>query len=708
MKVSESIQNSIAPVLMELPQLVNSTCTVNIRDFNFQIHLHENPDLLATEIASIFADIIQKYITYMEEPPYPKETKVWVIENSVQAIPTLDDDLEVNLTMALGGCVELWEDYYGNEDDIIQMIETAFGYEGWFKWFVKERVKDLMKEQGIHKHKEEESLLSRLRIENDADFTLSFAPIAVAGNESVVGSDVGYDLFENPNPPADVTTTGTQTDTTGENENPPADVTTTGTQTDTTGENENAVPPGQDSTINDTHLYSPLIGVSATLIVAAALFSYAYRRHTATKGYALSEDYENDLESQSSESRDHAVNVIKSLGLSDIAASTPAHSGNAYLGVAAKAWSATRRTMSDLAAGATQEEFVKHGMNIQVYGSHEKQKREITLLRGIRPSGKKKGSPKGSDMESFLDPIVEVDSLNSSRTGETESWQNGIKEINNAPNILPALSVSSSPSDETPLTDYRNIEEHHISSSLPSEDFDILLNTPLVSRPEGSSGMDGMTPYADMTGISGSPDISKKNDSNEELTPLYMRCLTFDDNKDKSVSDFSSQSSSDDKSSGGSYVKDMLDIMDPNNSESSSDGCVKDMLSAINHCAPDGSSTSKESNELEDRQEDASMVDARSADSKMTETFPIGESSLQDIGLDDFDLFCPPEIKATDGKVVMNDPVSGTSTGIADDNKKLIGQETNTSVICETGTAISSFDLSDNESIASLITVENK
>lgn len=506
---------------------------------------------------------------------------------------------------------------------------------------------------------------------------------------------------------------------------------------------------------------SLLVGLTA-LIASLALFSYAYKKRNQAIGYRLSEDHEHDLEAQATPEEEHGVNVIKSLGLSDIAATTPAHTGQSYLGAAAKAWSATRRTMSDLAAGATQEEFFKNGMNIHVYGSQEKN----------RAKKQKRNSPKASEMEP-LEAIIEVDSLNSGTNTDTESWQQGNQEINRAPPLLPALSISSTPSDETPLNDIRNMVDEFASPAPPSEDYDISFNTPLETPTESAMGIGAMTPYADMTGITGSPNMTNSsNGSSDDGLPLNtMRCLSFD--AARSVSDFSSS----DQSS-GSCVKDMLEAIDPNNSESSSDGCVKDMLMALDSCAspresedeqsiekPKESRTKdenttldenvkkelegespvqdteaqeskaqedsfdltysddesspqklpKEENSMRDtplvestgqEEQDESIDLTYSDDEKSPAKQPQGQRSLSDIGLQDVDLFCPPEIKTHEGKIVMNDVVSGTTTRTDDSvnmsNPPIEGKSEDG----ERNTECSLADDSDAESTTSLITIE--
>jgi hypothetical protein len=509
----------------------------------------------------------------------------------------------------------------------------------------------------------------------------------------------------------------------------------------TTETNQFIDPVTTEKTTDQSNANANLLIVASTVLIAAvALFSYAYRRHNVMKGYPLSgDDHERDLESQATPPGENAEVVVKSLGLSDIAATTPAHTGKSYLGAAANAWTAARRSMSDLAAGATQEEFFKNGMNIHVYGSHDKKKRKA-----------KKGSPRSSEMEP-LDAIVEVDSSLSGTGTDTESWQNGDKQINNAPPLLPALSVSSNssaPSDETPLNDIRNMSEDFESPAPPSEDYNLPFSTPFKTPQEGAIGINSMmTPYADMTGIRGSPDLISSSDSSNDGVPLdTMRCLSFDGAK--SVSDFSSS----DQSSQSS-IKDMLEAADSKMLPSSTDDKVEDKVTADDITPEEPIELLPEINEIKEKadldqvegqvnlalksdkvqpihqevgsksaesidlsySDDEKSFESKEASMDLTysddENTPMkreGEGTLQDIGLEEIDLFCPPEIKSA-GKLVMNDPVSGITANTDDADRAASASEENvTNNVSEAEAENVSEEITDTESVTSLITVENK
>lgn len=749
-KVDKYVGYSSAPSQSETQKSTKSSkssinqdqgISVDIPGFQLTLTL-QNPNADKASLDSEISDIVQDYLVYMEGYPKPLSASLSRSKDSIVDITSS------TIVCTFTGKVTVDEYYEGTTPEEIQtMIETNFGlYEYWFRRFI-------------------ESESESFAIESDQDFELVF--IVFDPDESA-GGPVGDDVDVDVGVGVDDQTKTYELDNFPESEGTTSDDGNATNVADAGNMYQNDSATNETTVINNTVLNetSNLLGTSAilgsaALIASIALFSYAYRRRHSVSGYTLSGDHENDLESQATPDEEHAVGVMKSLGLSDIAATTPAHSGKSYLGVAAKAWSATRRSMSDLAAGATQEEFFNNGMNIHVYGSHEKKQRK-------KQGNTKKTSPKGSEME-LLEAIIEVDSLNSGTNADTESWQNGNKEINNAPPLLPALSISSAPSDETPLNDIRNMVDEFASPAPPSEDFDISFNTP---------GIDAMTPYADTTGVTGSPNITKSSDSSDD-TPLHtMRCLSFD--AARSVSDFSAS----DESS-GSCVKDMLEAIDPKNSESSSDGCVKDMLSVIDNCAPeesddlqpvdgqsiqqdDDSKPQEESIDLADSddeknpekepkgessihdigidskvqeesmdltysddekspekkpKEDSSIQDISFVESKLQEesidlTYsddekspekqPKGESSLKDIGLEEIDVFCPPEIKTVEGKMVMNDQVSGTSTSTGENFNLSCPLNEDNLEEDESGIEITSAGLSDTESITSLITVENK
>lgn len=104
-------------------------------------------------------------------------------------------------------------------------------------------------------------------------------------------------------------------------------------------------------------------------------------------------------------------------------------------------WNKKKTSMSRLAAGATQEEFAENGMNIDHYGQCQSQSRKK----------KKKPSPilnakKGSELDTNLDPIVEVSSSIASSLATDDKMVKGEIRV---PKLLPELSFSSCPSDES-------------------------------------------------------------------------------------------------------------------------------------------------------------------------------------------------------------------------------------------------------------------
>jgi len=335
-----------------------------------------------------------------------------------------------------------------------------------------------------------------------------------------------------------------------------------------------------------------IFGAGGCLLVITALLSYGYRRAAQDKevkqrGYELSDDLDIESELQPTSAhtrtadRQSCEQVMKSRGLNDFDGAYGQKETNrmTYLGKNLnKAWTATRNSMSDLAAGATQEEFAENGMKIDVYGSSEKKRnKRLSPLMMM-------DSKKGGELFSELAPIVEVDSAvsGSDISGRTESWQEGNGEINKAPPLLPAFSASSASSDNGEQDNMQLLQSSPVDSNA-GDDFSFNYSTPVIENGSEDnlalipSSMDGMTPYADMAGINDNPNISDTSNG----TP--MRCLDF--GIDTPVT--SELDSNSDRSSSGSCVKEMLlEAINPDASQSdkSSDGCVKDMLEAMDDC----------------------------------------------------------------------------------------------------------------------------
>lgn len=245
----------------------------------------------------------------------------------------------------------------------------------------------------------------------------------------------------------------------------------------------------------------PMIaGMVAAISVMIAAFIYTRRKRDTRGGYKLSDEYDTDLES---------VPTVPKLMLSDLAAGSVQNS-TGYASLITGVWASKKCSMSELAAGATQEDFAKHGLQVDVYGKSSGNKKE---------KSKKKLSPnpkvKGTMLVTNLDPIEEVRSATGS-----ESWQEGDEQITNAPPLLPSLSVSNSSGSE-------------------ADELDASFRSPHVAD---------MTEYAEMSSIDGSLVFNGSTDS----TP--MRHLNF-----------SSRSYTDDDS--------VLDATNPCQSDKSLDGC---------------------------------------------------------------------------------------------------------------------------------------
>lgn len=251
----------------------------------------------------------------------------------------------------------------------------------------------------------------------------------------------------------------------------------------------------------------PMIaGMAAGISVLVAAFVYTKKRQRDRVGYELSNDFDNDLESP------------KKLKLSDLAAgSTQNVSG--YASLITGVWNARKYSMSELAAGATQEDFAQNGMHVDIYGKSSKDKKR----RKVSP----RANARGTELITTLDSIQEARSLSGS-----ETWHDGLEEINKAPPLLPALSVTTSTGSE--------------------DDENSSFGTPRLLD---------MTGYSNTSGIEASPHLVRSSPD----TPI--RRLNY---------------------SGGSFTDDeILNAMDPDPSDSSSDGCVKNMLRDIDDCEPE-------------------------------------------------------------------------------------------------------------------------
>jgi hypothetical protein len=121
-------------------------------------------------------------------------------------------------------------------------------------------------------------------------------------------------------------------------------------------------------------------------------------------------------------------------------------------------WTGTRRTMSELAAGATQEEFSRCGMKVQEYGDGYQKKKSSS--KKVKKSKKVPASPlRGSELETTLDPIEEADASSAVSGSLLSDEFPEIEGLENA-NMLPPLSLASNPSDE---------EEYDVEYTYPEQ-----------------------------------------------------------------------------------------------------------------------------------------------------------------------------------------------------------------------------------------------
>ena len=189
-----------------------------------------------------------------------------------------------------------------------------------------------------------------------------------------------------------------------------------------------------------------------------------------------------------------------------------------------------RRSMSDLAIGATQEEFVQNGMRIDIYGSSKKKKKKRNLLVENR-------AKKGAHLCTELDPINEVDSARSSSCPPEERR---IIDSNMLPSLdsstpsdsddyLPSPSISSNPSDENDeifhhqrsVDDAQNMNERTDRKELTYAQFtynqnDVDTNSPIVTLEniafQGTSMSDNLAPVTN-----NEDEISAESSYDEEV-----------------------------------------------------------------------------------------------------------------------------------------------------------------------------------------------
>jgi len=245
---------------------------------------------------------------------------------------------------------------------------------------------------------------------------------------------------------------------------------------------------------------------------------------------------------------------------------------------------------------------------------------------------------KGGEMSSELEPIVEVRSdLSGSELSGSESWQEGNGAINKAPPLLPAMSVSSAPSDDAQLE--IDVDSTPMLQNSPgdSPEYTFNLESLPVETPLDGTVMDTMTPYADMTNISGSPELDCSSD--EDSPMIAARCLDFTSGSVAADLDNSSN-----RSSSGSCVKDtdmLLEAINPDTCDRSSDGCVKDMLeqmdgmiSSSEHGFDDHADGEKESETI---QEQVGVSTPESSTILTEESLIESEAIREEVGVSTFD-----------------------------------------------------------------------
>lgn len=367
-----------------------------------------------------------------------------------------------------------------------------------------------------------------------------------------------------------------------------------------------------------------------------ALFAAGYlRRNRNEKEYEMTstvpygnkfdEDFEN-----SDEAKSYATPPGNTL--SDYAMNTPNRSTLSYIGAVAKSWNIGGNTMSDLAAASTQEEFRQNGMKVDVYGSGGEERKpskrrlqKVTMML-------KKNSPRGGELSTDLDPIVEVNSAvsgDSSRAETTDSWQQGKKEINNAPPLLPALSVSSAPSDETPDNYRTNFDGFNALAppSVGTPDLSISFDSPLAAHPDMT-----MATYEQMVGADYSPNMTNSSPKTAS-SELLMRALQFSD----------------------------------------SSGSEKSLEKALNPPPKTNSSSNDfvHPHEMLHASAEEPMSDISVSGSEKTDVESEGDACIDDILEQEFpspaeesdasvaSSVCPPEVDVQENKMVINDEISG-------------------------------------------------
>lgn len=173
-------------------------------------------------------------------------------------------------------------------------------------------------------------------------------------------------------------------------------------------------------------------GMVVGIFVLSLTFGFVYKQHkkqpASRYGYKMSDYYDDDDYAQETETcedtnaSDWTYSPTKKL--SYFAAASAQNDIREYTKSSRR--SKKKTSMSKLAAGATQEEFSQNGMETDPYGENQ------------------------NKTNSELDPIVEVNS-----TSDTDD--KAIIGDLNVPKLLPELSVSSCPSDDS------NIPKSHYS-----------------------------------------------------------------------------------------------------------------------------------------------------------------------------------------------------------------------------------------------------
>lgn len=253
-----------------------------------------------------------------------------------------------------------------------------------------------------------------------------------------------------------------------------------------------------------------MTGMIVGIFLLTSAFSFAYHRSRrgksrskrSSRGYQLS-DYYNDNDAHDEDANPNystwSHSPTKTLGY--IAARSSREEINEYLAkITSSHWNKKKTSMSKLAAGATQEEFVQHGMDIDVYGNSQSKKKK-----------KKKGSPvvvakKGAELDTDLDPIVEVNSsVADSVTNQTDD--KAVKSNLKVPKLLPSLSASSCPSDDGKIP-YSPI-------SAPA----------LIAMTPDTQSEDIMTPFDEEFGVKAMSRYTQSNLSSDVGSPV--RKLSF-------------------------------------------------------------------------------------------------------------------------------------------------------------------------------------